>query len=282
MSEATQTLETLVQEIVAAKSCSSSRERASYNRCFAKLMKLLAPRIRHFTRQYGLTGFWEDAEQVAAIAVHRAIESYDPAKAQFTTFVNWQIRGEMQGLRFRLMTDQRAPARKAGARTVSLEALGRHENGELVGPETLIEDDGAIERVEAGAANYLAMAAMEKLTAEYIRACRQEGLAKLHRHGKTAKSAAARKSGVARLKVNVIEPAELAKLEQEMALNRDIVEERLFDNHSIHEMEWKHADGSALNGEQLRKVSRRAAKIMAEIVAKDDHFALMREGALVA
>ncbi|NWN23219.1 sigma-70 family RNA polymerase sigma factor, partial [Escherichia coli] len=76
---------------------------------------LIAPRIRHFVRQYGLTAHWEDAEQCCAIAVHRAIETYDPAKAQFTTFVNWQIRGELQSLRFRLMTDQRPSARKVEA-----------------------------------------------------------------------------------------------------------------------------------------------------------------------
>lgn len=278
MSQAAQALEALVQEIIAAKACASPRERAAYNRGFAKLMKLLGPRIRHFTRQYGLTGFWEDAEQVAAIAIHRAIESYDPAKAQFTTFVNWQIRGEMQGLRFRLMTDQRAPARKAGATTISLDALGRNQDGEVTGFETLIEDEAALERVEAGAADYLANAAMEKLTTQYIRACRQEGIAKLHRQSK----ASAPLAGVARLKVNTIAPADLAKLEQDMAINRDIVEERLFDNHSIHEMEWKHGDGHDLSGEQLRKVSRRAAKIMAEIVAADEHFALMRNDPHVA
>ncbi|WP_204348458.1 sigma factor, partial [Klebsiella pneumoniae] len=74
-------------------------QRVAVDRAFAQILKLIAPRIRHFVRQYGLTAHWEDAEQCCAIAVHRAIESYDPAKAQFTTFVNWQIRGELQSLR---------------------------------------------------------------------------------------------------------------------------------------------------------------------------------------
>nr|WP_275887922.1 MULTISPECIES: hypothetical protein [Sphingomonas] len=30
----------------------------------------------------------------------RLFISYDPTKAQFTTFMNWQIRGELQSLRF--------------------------------------------------------------------------------------------------------------------------------------------------------------------------------------
>ncbi|MGE7971076.1 sigma factor, partial [Sphingomonas sp. NPDC092331] len=74
----------------------TNRQRVYVDRAFAQILKLIAPRIRHFVRQYGLTAHWEDAEQCCAIAVHRAIESYDPTKAQFTTFVNWQIRGELQ------------------------------------------------------------------------------------------------------------------------------------------------------------------------------------------
>ncbi|NWP75035.1 sigma-70 family RNA polymerase sigma factor, partial [Escherichia coli] len=91
-----------------------------------------------------------------AIAVHRAIESYDPAKAQFTTFVNWQIRGELQSLRFRLMTDQRPSARKVEATTVSLSALATSPDGDEVSPEAMIEDEDAVARTEAGASDYLA------------------------------------------------------------------------------------------------------------------------------
>ncbi|WP_204260710.1 hypothetical protein, partial [Stenotrophomonas maltophilia] len=61
----------------------TNRQRVAVDRAFAQILKLIAPRIRHFVRQYGLTAHWEDSEQCCAIAVHRAIESYDPAKAQF-------------------------------------------------------------------------------------------------------------------------------------------------------------------------------------------------------
>ncbi|MBL7372476.1 sigma-70 family RNA polymerase sigma factor, partial [Escherichia coli] len=116
----------------------TNRQRVAVDRAFAQILKLIAPRIRHFVRQYGLTAHWEDAEQCCAIAVHRAIESYDPAKAQFTTFVNWQIRGELQSLRFRLMTDQRPSARKVEATTVSLSALATSPDGDEVSPEAMI------------------------------------------------------------------------------------------------------------------------------------------------
>ncbi|MFD2134733.1 hypothetical protein ACFSLT_04900 [Novosphingobium resinovorum] len=105
------------------------RQRAEVDRAFARILKLIAPRIRHFIRQYGLVGHWDDAEQCCAIAVHRAILAYEPEKAQFTTFVNWQIRGELQSLRFRVMTDQRPSARKVEATTVSLDAITGGEDG---------------------------------------------------------------------------------------------------------------------------------------------------------
>lgn len=273
MSEATLALETLVHEIIAAKSCSSSRERATYNRSFAKLMKMLAPRIRHFTRQYGLTGFWEDAEQVAAIAVHRAIESYDPAKAQFTTFVNWQIRGEMQGLRFRLMTDQRSSAVKVNATTVSLQSLARNSDGEAVDFADTIRDEDALERVESGASDYLAQRAMEKLTSEYIRNQRQQAIRQLQRSHRKSKSAPAVNRDGARLRINTIDPAELEKLEEQLACKRDVIKERMFDLAAP----AHHVAGGEMTRERMRQVSRHAARVMADIVASSEDFRIMRE-----
>src|SRR5438094_7508284 len=108
MSKITAALEAAVATVIANTPADpgrpTARQRAMVDRAFAQILKLIAPRIRHFARQYGLMAHWEDAEQCCAIAVHRAIQAYEPAKAQFTTFVNWQIRGELQSLRFRLMT----------------------------------------------------------------------------------------------------------------------------------------------------------------------------------
>lgn len=84
---------------------------------------------------------------------------YQPDKAQFTTFVNWQIRGELQSLRFRLMTDQRPSAKKVEATTVSLHNVAFGPDGEETTLESVLVDDGALERTEAGASAYLARAA---------------------------------------------------------------------------------------------------------------------------
>ena len=82
------------------------------DRAFARRAALAAPRIRYFTRSYGLSDVAEDAAQVCAIALHRAAERYDPARARFTTYVNWQLRAELQALRLRLHGDQRSAGRR--------------------------------------------------------------------------------------------------------------------------------------------------------------------------
>src|SRR5215470_16896599 len=131
MSKTTIALEAAVAQVIEntpKDAPQSNRQRANVDRAFAQILKLIAPRIRHFIRQYGLAAHWDDAEQCCAIAVHRAIQAYEPEKAQFTTFVNWQIRGELQSLRFRVMTDQRPSARKVEATTVSLDAIAGGED----------------------------------------------------------------------------------------------------------------------------------------------------------
>lgn len=125
-----------------------------HDRAFASLLTMLGPRIRHLTRVYGLTDLAEDAAQACAIGVHRALQSYDPARARFTTHVTWQMRGELQGLRHRMRLDQRQSARSASVRTVSLD--------DLCGPAgdrtALFEivDEQALEAVEAAASDTLA------------------------------------------------------------------------------------------------------------------------------
>ena len=97
---------------------------------FSKYPRLLADHhLVEFVCDYGLVAHWEDAEQACAIGVHRAIEGYDPEKAQFTTFVNWQLRGELQSLRFRLMTDQRSSAKRVEATTVSIHSVSFNARG---------------------------------------------------------------------------------------------------------------------------------------------------------
>lgn len=273
MSKTTIAIETAVRALLALRGDEggpvSARQRRDMDRIFLRILTLLGPRIRHFVRQYGLTAHWEDAEQVCAIALHRAIDSYNPAKAQFTTFINWMIRGELQGLRFRLMADQRPSARKVSATTISLDAMasgGADDEGG--GAAFLIEDVDAIHLTEASASSYLADNAITMLLDCYTANLCRVGLEQLSRRKAPRRPAVA---GQPRLKINAVDPDEIRQLEERVQRNRALVEQRLFARYAT-----RPADPvEEITKERARQISARAAKMMAAIVDNDPRFAIM-------
>lgn len=281
MSKITLALEAQVALILANRPTKdipqTARQRANTNRAYAAILKLIAPRIRHFVRQYGLTAHWEDAEQACAIAVHRSIETYDPAKAQFTTLVNWQIRGELQSLRFRLMTDQRSSARKVGAVTVPLDARVSMPDGEEFDAASMIADEDALERVEAGASDFLANAATESLVDAYVAHLRTLGIEKLKKNARTRKSvrrepiSAAASSAPRAPAFRGVDAADLAQLEGTLLRNRRIVTRRLFENASLDELCTDHD----LTKERVRQITKRATRIFSELTHSHPRFAVM-------
>ena len=283
VSKTTIALEALVADVIAnraeAGAKQTGRQRLNTDRAFASILKLIAPRIRHFTRQYGLVAHWEDAEQAAAIAVHRAIEAYDPEKAQFTTFVNWQIRGEMQSLRFRLMTDQRSSAKKVEALTVSLQDIGRSHDSEDMPFEATIEDEDALGATEAGASAYLAKGATAALIDDYIDHLRAVGVDQLKKRPRAKKAIASQPGDikdqlpVRRPRFREIDPVELAGLEQKLVRNRAIVERRVFEAGTLDAL----ALDTELTKERVRQITKRAAKTMGELVASSSKFQVMAE-----
>ncbi|MFD2577966.1 sigma-70 family RNA polymerase sigma factor [Novosphingobium colocasiae] len=233
MSKITAALEaavSTVQSNMPTDAAQTRRQRAEIDRAFARILKLIAPRIRHFIRQYGLAGHWEDAEQCCAIAVHRAILAYEPEKAQFTTFVNWQIRGELQSLRFRVMTDQRPSARKVEATTVSLDAITGGADGEGLSILAAIADEDALDRTEAGASDYLARSAMRALTDTYVEHLRNAGLDRINRRAQPRKlTRAERAAGAVAVPQPPVDTSEVSELEERIEHNRQVVQGRLFD-----------------------------------------------------
>lgn len=278
MSKITAALEVAVQEIIANTppegERGTARQRAEVDRAFARILKLIAPRIRHFVRQYGLLAHWDDAEQCCAIAVHRAIQGYDPTKAQFTTFVNWQIRGELQSLRFRLMTDQRPSAKKVEATTVSLHQLTANADGEEITLESVLVDDGALEATESAASDYLARAATECLIEEFVKKGRGAALEQLRRQQPKRALAKARAAGP-RLKSALIgiDPAEVDKVEAKFARDREILLQRVFGEAD----EQASLDDPGITKERIRQIGKRAAKVMGELAETQPRFAVMAD-----
>jgi RNA polymerase sigma-32 factor len=272
MSKITAALEAAVATVIlntpVGDARQTNRQRVEGDRAFAAILKLIAPRIRHFIRQYGLVGHWDDAEQCCAIGVHRAIQAYDPSKAQFTTFVNWQLRGELQGLRFRLMTDQRPSAKKVAATTVSLSA-GVGDDESL---EALIVDHDALARTEAGASAYLAGRTRTMLIDQYVDHLREVGMDQLKRRART-KSDRPIDAAQPRLRATLypVDEVELAALEEKIALHRDAIERRLSE-----EVEAAPVPGEEAVRERSRQIAKRAAGAITEIASRTPHLAAPR------
>lgn len=274
MSKSTELLEAAVANIIAIRGSGnerpSARQRAAIDRAFTRIMAIVAPRVRHFIRQYGLTAHREDAEQVCAIGVHRAIEAYDPSKALFTTFVNWQLRGELQGLRFRLMDDQRPSARKVGATTISLHEMDHDPDGNGSSIEVLIEDEDALERTEARAADHMAEQMGEALLDQYVRHLRIIGMAQLKRTA--ASDRATPRRAVPRQHSRggerAIDPCEIRKLDERIERDRKIVRRHLLDQGDTDLPELE----AGLTRERIRQITRRAARIMGELAGDTPRF----------
>lgn len=203
------------------------REKLAINRHFGRLMELLGSRIYHFTRVYGLMDMPDDARQACAIGIHRAIAAYDPAKARFSTFVTWQLRGELQSLRYRVRLDQRDSAKSVGARTVP---MGQQTDEGFDDSYTIV-DEAAVLRTEAGASRILASRCADGLLDEWEHAMRERD------RGKSTDDLGAK-----------------------LASERKIVRNFLFDNPRT-EIE------SSLTKEQKRQVTRRVLRHCAAQVA---------------
>lgn len=149
----------LIEARTAMEGAPGARANVAVDRAFARLAKLAAPRIRYLTRAYGLADVAEDAEQVCWIALHRAADRYDPGRARFTTYVNWQLRAELQALRQRLYGDQRCAGRRQVRAILSYEALAGD------GADDWLIDETAEGATEQGAADRLAGLVADRLVA---------------------------------------------------------------------------------------------------------------------
>lgn len=252
---------------------SSARQRIMTDRAFAAIILRLESRIRYFIRQYGLSDHEDDARQCCAIATLRALTGYDRDKAGFATFVSWQMRGELQALRFRLRTDQRSSARKSGAMTVSLDALAEQGGSAF---DAWLADADATDRVESHAADHMAASLAQHLIDQHIANLRQAGLCQLAaRPGASARPKRVRRDSLSNLpayvraKPGTINPRDLAKFEARLARDRDVITAFFIGDAD-------EQDRPALHGitrERSRQIARDAARSMAAIAQGDERLA---------
>jgi len=155
----TTTAQDVIEQVAMRLAGENQPHDAAYDREFAGFLAMLSGRIAWLIRQYRLVDLQDDAQQAAAIGVHRALATFDPTKARFTTHMTWQIRGELQGLRHRMRLDQRRSAVAAGISTVSLEELGVTDSE--AGVFEVIDDD-ALRRVESAASDRMAWSVLSQ------------------------------------------------------------------------------------------------------------------------
>ncbi|HVR89959.1 MAG TPA: sigma factor [Novosphingobium sp.] len=239
MSTTTDALEAEVTAIRAVEMRGTPRGRAAVDRHFARLQRLIAPRIRHFTRSYGLLDMAEDAAQACAIGLHRAILAYDPARARFTTFVNWQLRGELSALRFRMHPETREVARRVVSGLISLDALVAEAE------PWLLEDPTALAVTEALAAETMARRACGSLLDDYFGHLRKGAMRQIERRATTRRAADS--------KPGTIDPRDLARIEAKLEMEQSIVSAHLLGD----DERW--LDGG-LSAEQQRQIARRALR----------------------
>lgn len=240
MSAVTDALEREVAAIRALPEPMDRRTGAERDRRFGRVMQLIAPRIRHFTRAYGLLDMVDDAQQACAIGVHRAIRDYEPERARFTTFVNWQLRCELQALRHRVRLDSRESARRIGARTVSLDALLAESD---MGAPLQIADEHAHDRIEDHLAARMAQESFAAMLDRYEASLRERAARDL---AKRALQARVTMPGT-------VHPADMAAIERDLARERGIVTRYVFADGD----DDKFDPTLPLDNEKQRQISRR-------------------------
>lgn len=179
----------LEHEVRAIRKLQSERRNASRARPTARsvridnhfhcLLDLLKPRIVWLTRRYGLAHMRADAEQACAIGIYRAVQDWQPAKAAFATLAHWQMRGELQSLRHRVMLDQRQSARSAGVHTVSWFTADGRERTDLAARA----DEAALPAAERGASDAMARGLLERLLDGIASPSNERALVKTHLFG---------------------------------------------------------------------------------------------------
>jgi RNA polymerase sigma-32 factor len=159
------------------------------------------------------------------------------------------------------------------ATTVSLHQTTSGADGEETTLESILVDQDALARTESGASDYLARAATECLIDEFVNKGRGAALEQLRRRQPKRALAKAQADGP-RLKSAMIgvDPAEVEKVEQQFARDREILLKRVFGDVS-EEVELD----AGVTKDRIRQIGKRASKVMAELAETEERFAVMAD-----
>jgi DNA-directed RNA polymerase sigma subunit (sigma70/sigma32) len=140
--------------------------------------------------------------------------------------------------------------------------------------ESLIEDEDALDRVEAAASDYLAQQATDALIDRYVEHLRKGAVEQLHKRPQPKRQIAKQLAEAgARRRPYGIDEEELEKLEEKLERNREIVERRVFDAATLDELGLD----TGVTKERVRQITKRAQKTIAELAANLPEFGVMAD-----
>lgn len=164
----------LLQALAQAEEHPGPRARYAVDGAINLLYALVARRVRTLVHRHGLGSIAEDAEQACLIALVDAVRRWDPARSSFATWLGWQLRAVLAGLRRQWHGDSRSSCGRTRAATLSID-----DGHDEFSPSTWLADPGAEEDVERGAADWLAIRCADRLASDCPDDARAAWLARL-------------------------------------------------------------------------------------------------------
>jgi hypothetical protein len=164
----------LLQALTYAEEQPGPRARHAVDCAIGALHALVARRVRLLVHRHGLGSIAEDAEQACLIALVDAVRRWDPARSGFATWLGWQLRAVLAGLRRQWHGDTRSTCGRNRAATLSFD-----DGPDALSPSSWLTDPGAEQDVERGAADWLAIRCADRLASDCPDAARAAWLARL-------------------------------------------------------------------------------------------------------
>lgn len=131
--------------------------------------RILKPSFKRLTVKKKMTSdLYEEINQVAYIAIVRAMETWDPQIATFSTHVHWKIMAELQTLQHLEFPDRRKLAIPYRIKKIELDRPCRNDDGESATMADFLTAPDGEEEVERRARLYMAQHCFERAFSNYI------------------------------------------------------------------------------------------------------------------
>lgn len=148
------------------------RLKAEQDRNIYAIYKLLRGTINRLVmgKNMGMNirGLSEEVEQHSLIAIHQALETWDPSIATFSTHVYWQIRAELATLQHHLFPERRKIKVKQPIRFLEFDRPIVSDKGDSITLLETLSCETSEEDVEISGRDHFALHTLERVFSHYI------------------------------------------------------------------------------------------------------------------